>query len=158
MYSVKYVEGRGVQRLRGGGFRLSTSQIDQLELSSVQVLPGGGGFMLEVRTPEQQSLQLRFSVATLYQLMRVLPRIDAALHQSVEGLSSALLAYPVIDWAAEHVGLDGGVAISLRTDRHVESGFAFDLDAAQRFCRDLGAAITAAKHAPVPHDVVSLAG
>ena len=135
---------------------MSIAQIDQLELSSVQVLPGGEGFMLEVRTGEKQSLQLRFPALALHQLMRVLPRVDAALHLSQGGLSGALLAYPVIDWSAEHVGPDCGIAISLRTDRHVESGFAFDLEAAQRFFGDLSAAIAAARAASLPLDAVSI--
>jgi hypothetical protein len=131
----------------------SNSPTDQLELREVNVLPSGDGFMLVVQPTDQQSPELRFPVRTLHQLMRVLPRVDAAMHEGRGGLSSALLAYPVTDWTVKHVGRERGVAIALRTDVHVESGFAFDLDAAQRFCHDLSVAITAAKTAMALRDV-----
>ena len=120
-------------------------QVDQVELSAVQVLPGGDGFVLEVRNSDQQPLQLRFPVWSLRQLMRVLPRIDAALNQAQDAPSSAVLAYPVVEWTVEDAGASQGVAMCLKTDRNVVSGFAFDLDAALVLHRELGEAIARAR-------------
>lgn len=116
-------------------------QPDQVELSAVQVLPQGEGFVLVVRSADQQPLQLRFPVWALHQLMRVLPRIDAALHRCEDAPSRAVLAYPVADWTVEYAGHGHGIAMCLKTDREVESGFAFELEAAQVLHRELGDAI-----------------
>lgn len=129
---------------------MSVPTTDLFELRAVNLLPCGDGFALVVRTADQGSMELRFPVSTLHQLMRVLPRVDAALHQRASAVSSALLAYPVIDWSAQHLGADGGVGLCLRTDHHVESGFAFDLTAAQRLCADLSTAIAAAQAGCAP--------
>lgn len=117
----------------------------QVELSAVQVLPTGEGFVLEVSNGTEEPLQLCFPVWSLHQLMRALPRIDAAMHQARGAPSSAVLAYPVVDWTVEFAGAGQGVAMSLTTDRSVESGYAFDLDAALVLHRELGEAIARAR-------------
>lgn len=119
--------------------------VDQVELSAVQILPDGEGFMLEVRSADQPPLQLRFPVWTLHQLMRVLPRIDAALHQSRQRVSAALLAYPVDDWTVEYAGPDRGITLCIRTDRNIDSGYTFAFDAALVLHRELGEAIAQAQ-------------
>ncbi len=73
--------------------------------------------------------------------MRLLPRLDAALAQSRGEPSTALIAYPVVRWDIERVGVDGTVALSLQTDRGVESGFLLTSEDASALHANLGDAL-----------------
>jgi hypothetical protein len=73
--------------------------------------------------------------------MRMLPRIDAAMHHGQRLPSSAVPAYPVVGWSVERSGLRHDVALCMRTDRQVESGFTLDCVSARALHRELGDAI-----------------
>jgi len=54
----------------------------RVELASVEVLPGGEAFVLGLVDSNQQPLRVEFPCWAVHQLMRVLPRLDAALAQA----------------------------------------------------------------------------
>jgi len=116
----------------------------QVEQFAIQVLPGGDGFVLDLANARHEAVRLEFPSWMLHQLMRVFPRVDAALHEKQQMVSSALIAYSVMAWSIERSGVDDGVALCLRNDRLVESGYHFALEDARVFHRELGEAIARA--------------
>ncbi len=126
-------------------------QTHPVEFKSVHVLADGGGFLFECRDHRQQPLWLQFPAQALDQLLRTLPQVEAGLHQGQGQLSSAILAHPVVDWCVLRSGQDQDVALCLRTDHDVETGFSFDLTSARAFHRELGAAIEHAAVAASPN-------
>jgi len=119
----------------------STVPRHQVELCSLRLADNGQGFVMDFADDGNEAVRLECPTWMLYQLMRVLPQIDAALHQRNGAPSTALIAYPLLGWTVERSGLGDGVAMCLRNDRHVEAGFHLDLADAQAFHRELGAAI-----------------
>src|SRR5215470_8442773 len=119
------------------------AETHRVAVFSVRVLPGGRGFVLESADTDRKAIRLEFPPWALHQLMRVMPHLDAALHDTEAAAidASALLAYPVIEWTIGLTGPAGGVALRLRNDRHVDAGFYFALQAAIAFQRELGEAI-----------------
>lgn len=96
---------------------------ERVELGSVEMLPDGEGFVLGLVDSKQEVRRMELPSWTVHQLMRVLPRLDAALQQARNGVPSELVAYPIVRWAVECTGSDHSVALSVQTDRHVESAF-----------------------------------
>lgn len=128
----------------------------QVEQFSIQAMPTGEGFVMDLANGRNEAVRLEFPSWMVHQLMRVFPQLDAALHQQQPMLSSALIAYPVIQWTIERSGLDQGVALSLHNDRGVEIGFHFGFDDARAFHRELGEAIARAAAAQAAHGTVSM--
>lgn len=54
----------------------------RVQLASVEALPGGDAFVLGLLTENQDLLRVELPCWTVHQLMRVLPRLDAALAQA----------------------------------------------------------------------------
>lgn len=127
---------------------MSTRQTYQVEFSGVQVLADGEGFLLECRDDQPQLLRLQFPSWALYQLMRVFPRIESAMQQKQGQLSSAVVVHPVVGWCVEQSGMAQDVAVCVRTDQHIESAFAFDIESAKAFRRELDEAIERAIRSP----------
>ncbi|HTT12432.1 MAG TPA: hypothetical protein VMG60_16235 [Burkholderiaceae bacterium] len=105
-----------------------------VELSRVDVLPGEQAFVLQVTHPVQGVQRLRFPRWALYQLMRLLPQVDAVMMNA--GAPGAV-AYPVKAWSFGRLAQDG-IVVTLRTDTLVDSSFAFDYQAAAAFHFGLG--------------------
>ncbi len=77
----------------------------------------------------------------LHQLMRMLPRLEAALLQAREEPGTDLIAHPVLQWAVEPTGTDNAVALSLRDARQIESAYLFAADDAHALHAALGEAL-----------------
>ena len=95
----------------------------RVELGSVELLEQENGFVLGFIDMQNKTYRMQLPPWALHQLMRLLPRLDAALLQARGGLDSGLVAYPVTRWSIERIGIDDAVALSLQTDRGVESAF-----------------------------------
>jgi len=96
-----------------------------VELSSVDVLPHGRSFVLGLADANGEVHRMELPSWALHQLMRMLPRLDAALLQARREITSDLIAYPVEQWGVERVATDQSVALSVRTDRGIESAYLF---------------------------------
>ncbi len=118
------------------------------EFSGVQVLADGEGFLLECQDGQARPLRLRLPSQALYQLMRVLPRLEAAMEHARTDLSSAIMAHPVVGWSVERSGLDRDIAFCVRTDKQIESAFTFDIESAKAFRLELSDAIERAIGSP----------
>lgn len=105
----------------------------------IQARADGNGFVMDLANEKQEAIRLEFPSWMLHQLMRVLPKLDAALHQPSD--EATLLAYPVSAWRIEREDLGPGVIMRMRDNREVESALHFALADAQAFHRQLGEAI-----------------
>ena len=121
LYSVEYYDQAAINRLKS----MSSFENQCVELGSVEVSPHGRSFVLGLVGENREVHRLELPCWTVHQLMRLLPRLDAALLQARDEVAPDLIAYPVIEWAVEHTGADQSVALSLRTDRQVETAFLF---------------------------------
>ena len=126
-------------------------QNNEVDLVSVQVRADREGFVLECLDQEQRTVQLQFRSWALHQLMRALPRVDAAMHQTPGSPASAVHAHPVTEWFVQRSGIADDVAMCLRTDRQVESAFTLDYETALAFHRELGEAIARAASSAPPN-------
>lgn len=131
-----------------------TPTLLQVDARALHPAPGGGGFVMELRT-EGDHLQLQLPGWLLHPLMRVLPRIDAALQADRAGPAGALgalVAYPVLGWHLQVAEAPGaaapGVAVQLRDERHVDAAFHLALDTASALHQALGEAIAQARCTP----------
>lgn len=115
----------------------------QVELASVEVFPGGDGFVLGVVTANREVHRMAFPSWAVRQLMRLLPRLDASLLQAREHDTCDLVAYPVVQWGVPPRGADGEVILSLTSDRQVESVRLIGLDEARALQAALAEAIDA---------------
>lgn len=106
----------------------------------IRALPGGHGFAMDLANAKQESVRLEFPSWMLHQLMRVLPKLDAAMQQP--SADAVLLAYQIAAWRIEHQGYGGGLVMRLRDSRDIESALHFALSDAQDFHRELGEAIS----------------
>ncbi|MFT3956384.1 MAG: hypothetical protein QM722_18980 [Piscinibacter sp.] len=98
------------------------------------------GFVMEVNSTAREAIRLEFPEWVLHQLMRTLPRIDAALRCDGPGLP----AYPLLAWAVDPDDAGQGVALQLRNIRLVDAAFHLELDTAQALHRELGRIIDSA--------------
>lgn len=128
---------------------MSSFENQCVELGSVEVSPHGRSFVLGLVGGNREVHRLELPCSTVHQLMRLLPRLDAALLQARDDVATDLIAYPVVEWAVEPVGADQSVALSLRTDRQVESAFLFAYEEASALHAALTQALDDAKE-PAP--------
>lgn len=120
-----------------------TTHRQKVELSSVEVLPDGEGFVLGLVDADRAVHRMEFPSWTVLQLMRLLPRLNASLLQGSDRAPSGLIAYPVVQWCVQAAGADREVALSLTTDQQVESAYLLGADEAQAIHAALGEAIDA---------------
>lgn len=120
----------------------------QVEMCSMQLAERGGGFVMDLANSAQQAIRLEFPDSILHQLMRALPRIDAALHQRHGVAGGDLIAYPLRRWNVESAGPGLGVALHLCNDRDVDAAFHLAPEAAVALHRELGEAIARAAAGP----------
>ena len=104
---------------------MSPTETLSVELSSVEIQPNGGSFVLSLVDANSGLHRMELPSWALHQLMRMLPRLDAALLQAQREVTSDLIAYPVTQWDLERVATDQSVALSVLTDRGAESAFLF---------------------------------
>jgi hypothetical protein len=123
---------------------MSMPESHRVELGSVEVSPDGEGFVLGFIAPNQDVHRMQLPRWTLQQLMRMLPRLDAALVQARGEVGSDLIAYPVVQWCVERTGMEDTVALSVRDARHVESAYLFDACDAAAIHAALGEALATA--------------
>jgi hypothetical protein len=91
---------------------------EKVELSSVELLPDGEGFVLGLVAANRVVHRMELPSWTVHQLMRLLPRLDASLLQAQEQVAGGLIAYPVVQWCVQPTGEGQEVALSLQaTDR-----------------------------------------
>src|SRR5262245_48756228 len=102
----------------------------QVEACSMQVNGGGDGFVMELANSGQEAVRLKFPGWIVYQLMRALPHPDAAIQQKGSAAAASLIAYPLVDWAVERVGVDNRLALWLRNDKQVDTACCLSLDTA----------------------------
>jgi len=119
------------------------SRLCRVERFSLQVLPDGRGFVIELVDNNNATSRIEFPPWALHQLMRVMPHVDAALREGDGAPIDAadLLAYPVIEWTIGRSGPTDGVALRLRNDRRIDAGFYFAREDAVAFHHELGEAI-----------------
>lgn len=122
----------------------------QVQTCSLQLSEHGDGFVMDLVNSSQETVRLEFPAWVLHQLMRTLPRIDAALQHGAPGGRGGLLAYPLEDWNVESAGGGLGVALHLRNDRQVDAAFHLPLEAAIALHRELGEAIVRESRSPLP--------
>lgn len=130
----------------------------RVEFSSAEVLPHGESFVLSLVEANGDVHRMELPCWALHQLMRMLPRLDAALLQARQEVSSDLIAYPVLQWGLQSASADRAVALSVRTDRGVESAFLFDPADARALHASLGSTLSAAapqRRPRTPHADVS---
>ncbi|MDM0073686.1 hypothetical protein QTH90_04805 [Variovorax sp. J2P1-59] len=118
-----------------------THEHRRVELGSIDILPHGEGFVLGLVDASKKVHRMSFPSWTLHQLMRLLPRLDAALAEARKELSTSLIAYPIVRWDLERVGSDHAVALSVETDRGVESAFLLSPEDASALRARLGEAL-----------------
>ena len=122
---------------------MSNPATRRVELASIELSADGASLVLELVTANQQSHRMELPSWTVYQLMRILPRIDAALVQSRSEPTTDLVAHSVLQWSVQHTGADDAVAMSMQNDQRVESAFLFETDEARALHAALGKAIEA---------------
>jgi hypothetical protein len=118
----------------------------EIDRCALQLAEGGGGFAMELATTDGQQLRLAFPAWILHPLLRVLPHLDAALHQGADdhepGRAAPLRAYAVREWTlARAASQPLQLALHLRDERQIDGAYAFSLDAAQALHRELGRAL-----------------
>lgn len=113
----------------------------------MQLSERGDGFVMDLANRSREAIRLEFPDWILHQLMRALPHIDAALANGNDG---TLVAYPLARWSVAGAGAQGGVALHLRNDRHVDAAFHLDPGQALALHRALGQAIAEAMPVNAP--------
>ena len=129
----------------------------QVQTCSIQLSERGDGFVMDLVNSSQEVVRLEFPAWVLHQLMRTLPRIDAAMQQGALGARGGLLAYPLEEWNVESAGGGLGVALHLRNDRQVDAAFHLPLEAAVALHRELGEAIVRASRPTSPGGSTAMA-
>lgn len=126
----------------------------QVEACMVRLSAERPGFIMDLADPEGQTLSVEFPSWIVHQLMRILPRVDAALQAPADASLATVPAYPVTAW---HVSSDAeaqSVALHVSDEREVEGGFRFNLEQAhalqQAVLREIERVVDAA---PLPADV-----
>ncbi len=129
----------------------------QVEMCSMQLSESGGGFVMDLANSARESIRLEFPDWILHQLMRVLPRIDAALQQADATAAGSLVAYPLAEWRVVSAGPGQGVALHMRNDRQVDAAYHVPLESALSLHRELGEAIAGTAPAGTTPTAVSSA-
>jgi len=80
---------------------MSPPESRRVELSSVEVSPDGERFVLGFVAPNRDVHRMELPRWTVHQLMRMLPRLDAALSQARGERATDRIARPVVRWGAE---------------------------------------------------------
>src|SRR5262249_29184329 len=119
----------------------ATTSTHQVEECFIEPLASGDGFVMTLSDPERNAISLSFPDWMLHQLMRILPRLDAALAW-IEG-PQGLVAYPLAEWSLSGQSPRQGVSLYFRNQRDVESQLELTLDQAIDLYRALGSAIAA---------------
>jgi hypothetical protein len=114
-----------------------------VELRSVEVLPGRDAFVVGLAGPNEEELRLEMPAWTVHQLMRLLPRLDAALTRAHDPAAPAQIAHPVVQWSLQHAAAGDALTLSVRSDRRVRSAFLLEPDDARAIHAALGRAIEA---------------
>ncbi|HKX41483.1 MAG TPA: hypothetical protein VJO99_10025 [Burkholderiaceae bacterium] len=122
---------------------MTTVASRRAELGAIEVLPGRDGVVVGLVGPNAETLRIEMPAWTVHQLMRCLPRIDAALHGDGDS-APGVIAYPIAQWSVRSVGQARSVALSMLSDRRVASTFMLGPDEARAIHRALGDAIKAA--------------
>jgi hypothetical protein len=114
-----------------------------VELRSVEVLPGRDAFVVGLAGPNDEELRLEMPAWTVHQLMRLLPRLDAALTQACAPTTATLIAHPVVQWSVQRAAAGDALTLSVQSDRRVRAAFLLEADAARAIHAALGQAIEA---------------
>ena len=117
------------------------SHSHRVDLGAVRVLPGGEGFVLEFVAAGEQVHRMELPAWALPQLMRMLPKLDAALLQARGEASAGLVAHPAVQWSVDRIEGGDSVAISVRDDRRIDSAHLFAGDDARAVHAALGQAL-----------------
>ena len=119
-----------------------------VELRSLEIASDGEAFVLGFVAPNEDVHRMELPRWTLHQLMRMLPRLDAALLQARNEPCTDLIAHPVLGWTVEPAGTNGAVVLSVRDARQIESAYLFEVDDALTLHSALGDALAdAGQHA-----------
>jgi hypothetical protein len=144
---------------------MTARQSHRVNLCSIELVPDGQGFVFGLVAADQQVHRMELPSWTVYQLMRALPHLDAALLRARGEAAGELIAYPVVRWGAEPMGTDGAVALSVLSDRRVESSFLLAADDARALHAALGdligvtsSATRAADRQPAANEAAAGAG
>jgi hypothetical protein len=87
MYSAGHI---GAHMDMGTGMPTLPSQ--RVELGSIEILPDGESFVIGLVGANQQMHRMEMPAWTVHQLMRVLPRLEAALAQARDDSSAIVSA------------------------------------------------------------------
>jgi hypothetical protein len=117
----------------------------RIDSCSLQLAEHADAFVMEVAEGGGETVRLEFPSWLLPQLMRVLPRIDAAIRRGDSGPAGAPIAYPLDEWRVASAGPGLGVTIQLRDDRQVDTAFHLGVDEALALHCELGDAIVGAR-------------
>jgi hypothetical protein len=117
----------------------------RIDSCSLQLAEHADAFVMEVAEGGGETVRLEFPSWLLPQLMRVLPRIDAAVRRGDAAAAGAPIAYPLDEWRVASAGPGLGVTIRLRDERHVDAAFHLGVDEALALHRELGEAIAGAR-------------
>lgn len=117
---------------------MSLSETRRVALSSIEIEPGGESFVLGLVGEHQEVLRMQMPSWTAHQLMRILPRLDAALLHARDNITSDLVAHELVEWSMEKTGVDRTVAVCVKTDQLVESAFLLSHDDAMALHAALG--------------------
>ena len=119
-------------------------QRHQVETCSMRISERGDGFVMDRANRAHEAIRLEFPDWIVHQLMRALPRIDAALQQRHGLAGGDLVAYPLLRWNVEHAGPGLGVVLHLCDDRQVDAAFHLEARTALALQRAIDEAISAA--------------
>ncbi|HEY4068993.1 MAG TPA: hypothetical protein VGM74_18955 [Burkholderiaceae bacterium] len=128
---------------------MARSEPQRVELGSVAISPNGGGFVLDLLDANQGVQRMELPPGSVQQLMRILPRLDAALMQARDELSSDLIAHTVVQWSVQPTGVDGSIAMSLQNSQRVELAYLLAADDARALHAALGEALASSGLAPM---------
>jgi uncharacterized protein len=90
---------------------MSPPETLRVEFSSAEVLPHGESLVLSLVDGNSEVRRMELPSWALHQLMRILPRLDAALLQARQEVTSDLIAYPVTQWDLQRATTDRSVAL-----------------------------------------------
>ncbi len=122
----------------------------EIAMCALRPAESGDGFVMDLANGANETMRLEFAAWFVPLLLRMLPRIDAALRHGAAQADGSLIAYPLESWNVENVGAGLGVALHLRDGRAVDAAFHLGPEAARALHQALGEAIDPACGAGPP--------
>lgn len=128
---------------------MPSPEAQRVELSSLEVQPHGESFVLGLVDVNHKIHRMELPYGSAFQLLRMLPHLDAALRRARREVVSSPIADVVVRCDVRRTGTEDAVALRLLSDRGVESLHLLASEDALSLFAALGEALTTSASTPL---------